>query len=339
MRRMVFKFRFLSLVFFALLAGVWPMAAQAANAPGAPSLGAAARFAVLAGTTVTNTLVGSTKITGDLGVSPGSAVTNFPPGTVTGGSIHHNDGLAQQAHANLITAYNEAATVTSPSTDLSGQDLGGKTLTPGVYTFSSSAHLGGTLILNGSGTYIFQIVSTLVTAAGPPPPAVAGASVVLMGNADPCSVFWQVGSSATIGTYTSFAGTIMALTSITVSTGATLTGRALAINGAVTLDANTITNKCGNGNPGGCTTGGGKDTDENADKSDENADKSNDAADRSDSAKSATDGASDSHGDSKDENGKNSEHDGNDGCHSGDKNDNHHDNNNDNKDNKKKSND
>src|SRR6202140_1509471 len=188
-------------------------------------------FAVLGGSTVTNTATPTT-VTGNLGVSPGSAVTGFPPGIVTGGTIHAADAVAAQAQSDLTTTYvnlaNEAC-----STDLTGQDLGGKTLTPGVYCFSTSAQLTGTLTLDAQGNanavFIFQIGSTLTTASN--------SSVVLVNGAQNCNVFWQVGSSATLGTGTAFVGNILALTSITLTTGASASGRTLARNGAVTLDS------------------------------------------------------------------------------------------------------
>jgi hypothetical protein len=239
MRRLVFKARFPLVVAVTMLVGVWPMAAQAATAP---SLGAAGSFAVLGASTVTCT--GASAITGDVGVSPGSAITGFPPCTLTG-SFHAADAVSLQAQANATTAYNELAGAAC-TTDLTGQDLGGMTLSPGVYCFSSSAQLTGTLHLSGGGIYIFQIGSTLTTASG---------SSVLINNAQPCDassdVFWQVGSSATLGTTTAFAGNILALASITMTTGATLDGRAIALTGAVTMDTNTIST-CGQ------TGGGGK---------------------------------------------------------------------------------
>ena len=199
-----------------------------------PNLGTADSFAVLAGSTVTNT--GSTAITGDLGGSPGTAVTGFPPGTVTGAQ-HKADAVALQAKTDLVTAYNNAAGQT-PFVDKTGQDLGGQTLVPGIYRFSSSAQLTGTLTLNGQGSsnavFIFQIGSTLTTASA--------SKVVLINGASPCSVWWQIGSSATLGTGTQFQGNLLALTSISLTTGANiLPGRALARNGAVTLDTNRIT--------------------------------------------------------------------------------------------------
>ena len=225
--------RVLSMVgFAALLCGVSPASAQTA-----PSLGAAQSFAVLAGSTVTNT--GSSIITGDLGVSPGSAVTGFPPGLVTGGTIHAADAVALAAQNAVVTAYNDLASQACTQ-DLTGQDLGGKTLTAGVYCFSSSAQLTGTLTLNAQGNanavFIFKIGSTLTTATG--------SSVVVTNGGSPCNVFWQVGSSATLGTATSFAGNVLASTSITLTTGASVMGRILARNGAVTLDTNTVTTTC-----------------------------------------------------------------------------------------------
>ena len=199
----------------------------------APTLGTASSFAVLGGQTVTNT--GPTVVNADLGVSPGSAVTGFPPGIVVGGSIHAADALAAQAQADNTAAYNNLAGQ-SCDTDLTGQDLGGMTLTSGVYCFSSSAQLTGALTLDAQGdpnaVFIFQIGSTLTTASN--------SSVLLINGGSPCNVFWQVGSSATLGTYTTFVGNILALTSITLNTGASVSARALAQNGAVTLDTNTI---------------------------------------------------------------------------------------------------
>ncbi|MEK6303287.1 MAG: ice-binding family protein [Acidobacteriota bacterium] len=198
------------------------------------SLGAAESFGVLGGSTVTNT--GSTTVTGNLGVSPGTAVTGFPPGTVTGGTIHLNDAVAAQAQSDVTTAYNAIAG-TACNVDLTGQNLGGLTLTPGVYCFSSSAQLTGTLTLNALGNpnalFIFKIGSSLTTASS--------SSVLVINSGRNCNVFWQVGSSATLGTSTSFVGNILALTSITLTTGANVSGRVLARNGAVTMDTNSVT--------------------------------------------------------------------------------------------------
>ncbi|MEO8084960.1 MAG: ice-binding family protein, partial [Ardenticatenales bacterium] len=199
----------------------------------APSLGTAASFAVLGGSAVTNT--GPTTVVGDLGVSPGFAVTGFPPGTVIG-TIHVVDAVAAQAQADNGTAYGNLAGQAC-DTDLTGQDLGGLTLTPGVYCYASSALLTGTLTLDAQGdadaVFIFQIGSSLTTASA--------SSVLVINGGQDCNVFWQVGSSATLGTTTSFIGNLLALTSITLNTGATVSGRALARTGAVTLDSNTIT--------------------------------------------------------------------------------------------------
>src|SRR6185436_16974021 len=163
---------------------------------------------------------------------PGTAVTGFPPGTVTGGTIHLNDASASQAQSDVTTAYNALAG-TACNVDLTGQNLGGLTLTPGVYCFSSSAQLTGTLTLNALGNpnalFIFKIGSSLTTAS-------SSAVQVINGGIN-CNVFWQVGSSATLGTGTSFVGNILALTSITLTTGTKLSGRALARNGAVTMDS------------------------------------------------------------------------------------------------------
>ena len=210
------------------------------------NLGTAESFAVLAGSTVTNT--GATNVYGDLGVWPGTAITGFPPGIVTGGTIHAGDAVAMQAQSDLTTAYNFAAG--EPCGDvLTGQNLGGLTLTPGVYCFASSAQLTGTLRLNALGNpnavFVFQIGSTLTTASA--------SSVVFTNGGEGDSVFWQVGSSATLGTTTDFAGNILALTSITLDTGATINcGRALASNGAVTMDTNVVSIDTGN-----CEAAGG----------------------------------------------------------------------------------
>jgi hypothetical protein len=205
-------------------------------------LGTAGDFAVLAGSAVTNT--GTTVIDGgSLGVNPGSSstITGFPPGVVvTPFAMHAADTVALQAQNDLSNAYIAAAALT-PTQNLSGMGLGGMTLLPGVYFFSTSAQLTGTLILDAqndpNAQFVFQIGSTLTTATN--------SSVVTTndGLTPGCNVFWQVGSSATLGTDSAFEGHILALTSITLNTGATiLDGSALARNGAVTLDNNRITN-------------------------------------------------------------------------------------------------
>jgi hypothetical protein len=216
-------------------------------AQSAPSLGTAQSYAVLGGSTVTNT--GPSVINGDLGVSPGSAVTGFPPGIVTNGALHAADAVALQAQNDLTTAYNNLAGQ-GCTTDLTGQNLGGMTLTPGVYCFSTSAQLTGTLTLNALGNansvFIFKIGSTLTTASN--------ATVSVINGGPACNVFWQIGSSATLGTGTTFAGNILALTSITLNTGARISGRALARNGAVTLDTNNVDRFACAGAPATCPT-------------------------------------------------------------------------------------
>jgi uncharacterized repeat protein (TIGR01451 family) len=198
----------------------------------APTLGTAQSFAVLGGSTVTNT--GPTVITGNLGVSPGTAITGFPPGIVNG-ETHAADAVALQAQSDTTIAYDNLAGQACNS-DLTGQDLGGMTLVPGVYCYSSSTQLTGALTLDAGGdpdaVWVFKTGSTLTTASN--------ASVLLTNGADPCNVYWQIGSSATLGTDTTFVGNILALTSITLTTGADVTGRALARNGAVTMDSNTV---------------------------------------------------------------------------------------------------
>lgn len=201
-------------------------------------LGAATGFAVLAQATVTNT--GATVVNGDLGLSPGSAVTGFPPGTMNG-SIQIDNAPAVAGIASLMTAYGDALAVPA-GTGVSG-DLGGQVLPPGVYTAATSlAIMSGNLTLDAQGdtnaVWIFQIGSTLVTTD-------FVGNVILANGAQASNVFWQVGSSATIGAGTTFEGTILADTSISVTTGAVLNGRALAgavaPSGAVTLDTDAFT--------------------------------------------------------------------------------------------------
>jgi hypothetical protein len=198
-------------------------------------MGTAGSFAVLAGSTVTNT--GPSVLDGNLGVFAGTAIVGFPPGTVNSPfSIYAGDAVAGQAQSDLGTAYVGLAN-TARTQDLTGQDLGGKTLAPGVYNFDSSAQLTGALVLNAggdpNGVFIFNIGSTLTTAAA--------SNVSLIGGAQGQNVFFRVGSSATLGASTSFVGDILALTSITLGNGANVTcGAAMARNGAVTLDNNRI---------------------------------------------------------------------------------------------------
>lgn len=197
-------------------------------------LGAAAAFAVLAGSTVTNT--GPTVVTGDLGVSPGSAVVGFPPGTVVG-TQHVTDLTAAQAQLDLTTAYNDAAGRTLAPVSVAG-NLGGQTLAPGLYKSTGSLEISsGDLTLDAQGdanaVFIFQIATTLMTTSG--------RQVVLIGGAKAANIYWQVGTSATLGTTTVFKGTIMADQAITLLAGATLEGRALARITAVALEANAVT--------------------------------------------------------------------------------------------------
>ncbi len=208
-----------------------PSAAHAS----AVGLGTAAPFVVLGGTTVTNT--GPSVLNGDLGVAPGTSLSGFGLPAVVNGATHNNDAVASQGQSDLTTAYNVAAGQ-AVTADLTGQDLGGLTLTPGAYRFATSAQLTGQLTLDAQGDpnaqFVFEIGSTLTTASA--------SSVLMVNGASPCNVYWQVGSSATLGTTTAFQGTIMALSSITLNNSATVTGRALARNGAVTLDDNVLDN-------------------------------------------------------------------------------------------------
>ena len=196
------------------------------------SLGLAEDFAVLGATTVTNT--GPTVLNGDLGLFPGTSVTGFPPGIVNG-TMFINDTIAMEAQAAALVAYNQLVGL-PPTTTLSGS-LGGLALLPGIYQITSSAQLNGTLTLNGNGMadplFVFQIGSTLTTGSA--------SSVVEINGANASNLYWQVGSSATLGTNSQFNGTLIANTSDTLTTGATVTnGHIFALNGAVTLDSNII---------------------------------------------------------------------------------------------------
>jgi hypothetical protein len=212
---------------------VAPIAMAAGPAP--VGLGTAEPFAVLAGTPgVTNT--GATTITGNVGIDPAASVTGFPPGIVNG-TIHAADAVALQAKSDLVIAYDDAAGRT-PATTVAGGTLGGKTLVGGVYSAGGvTLDLTGTLTLDGqddpNSVWVFQATSDLITASS--------SSVRFINGGLPCNVFWQVTSSATLGSGSSFAGTILALTSITMDSGVTVNGRALARNGKVTLINDKIT--------------------------------------------------------------------------------------------------
>jgi len=222
----------------AAVVGVVPWSGTTAHAAIVPTvqLATAAEYAVLGGSTVTNT--GPSVLDGSAGVSPGTAVTGFPPGIVLPpATIHAADAPAAAAQADLTTAYVDAAG--RPVDGTTTADLGGLVLVGGVYAGPSRSPLTltGPLVLDGANdptsVFIFQTDSTLITASG--------STVTLINGAQECNVFWQVGSSATLGTGSTFTGTILALTSVTVTSGVTVRGRALARNGAVTLDGDVFT--------------------------------------------------------------------------------------------------
>jgi hypothetical protein len=202
----------------------------------AQSLGSAETFAALGASTLTNT--GATNVSGNVGVSPGTAITGFPPGIIANGKLHAGDATATQAHADFAKAYTAFAGLTSPpANNMSGTDLGGKTLTPGVYRYDTSATSGGALTFdaqnNPKARFVVQIGTTLITSSS--------SSVVLVNGADPRNVYFQVGSSATLGSGSSFTGNLLAYASITTVSGTSVTGRLLALTGAVTLDSNRVT--------------------------------------------------------------------------------------------------
>lgn len=214
-----------------------PAAAQAAPV----NLATVDPFVALGGSTVTNT--DASVLNGALGVAPGTALVGFGPPAVVNGATHANDAVASQAQADLTTAYDAAAgQPVAPEDDLTGTDLGNRTLAAGAYRYTSSAQLTGPLVLDAEGNpdaqFIFEIAAELTTAPG--------SSVVLVNGASPCNVFWQVGSSATLDTTTAFQGNLMALTSISLNNGASVIGRVLARNGQISLINNVLDgSQCG----------------------------------------------------------------------------------------------
>ena len=246
----------------AVLAVVFALVAIPAAAQAAPvNLATASPFVVLGGQAATNT--GTSVLNGELGVAPGTSLAGFDTAVVNG-ATHNNDAVAHQAQADLTNAYNVAAGQATTA-DLSNTDLGNRTLTAGTYKYTSSAQLTGPLMLdaqnNPDAQFVFQIASQLTTASA--------SSVVLLNGASPCNVYWQIGSSAVLGSTTAFQGNVMALTSISLNNGATVIGRLLARNGAVTLINNVINGaQCGASTseggdtlgPGNTTPGGGSGT-------------------------------------------------------------------------------
>lgn len=197
-------------------------------------LAGASNFAILAGSSVTNT--GATIITGDLGLSPGSSIGGFPPG-ILNGTQHINDVTVNQAKLDLVSAFNDAAGRTATDIVTLSGNIGGLTLTPGLYKSTSSLAISsGDLTFDAKGNanavFILQMASTLTTTSG--------RKVILAGGAQASNIFWEVGTSATFGTTSVFKGTVMALQSVTLNTGATIDGRVFARNGSVTLAGNTI---------------------------------------------------------------------------------------------------
>ena len=246
LRKLTSRYAALAL-FAALLPAVWACDHKCATSPvgggggggnpgpagAGPALASAQTFEILASSTMTGNA--GVTVFGDVGVSTaGGTINGLPVGQPTGGTRHAGDGVALQAQNDVTPAYNDLA-ARACNVTLTGVDLGGRTLTGGVYCFASSAALTGILTLDGQGNpdavFVFKIGSTLITAAN-------NASVILTGQAQAKNVWWQVTSSATLNANTVFIGNIIALTTITIDTGSTITGRALARTGAVTMNAN-----------------------------------------------------------------------------------------------------
>jgi hypothetical protein len=235
-----FRFRILAL---AIVAGAVYVGSALGAATAVP-LGTSGSFGVLAGAGISNT--GPTTIMGDIGTFPTTSISGTSSMTV-GGANNGGNAVTQQAKSDLVTAYDTAAGE-GPINSVAA-DLGGRTLVSGVYNSASSLGLTGTVTLDAKGdpnaVFVFQAGSSFTSASG--------SNVALINGAQACNVYWQIGSSATLGTGSSFIGNILALTSITVTTGVTIDGRVLARNGAVTLDTDTITQSS-------CTTGTGTTT-------------------------------------------------------------------------------
>jgi Ice-binding-like/Bacterial Ig-like domain len=226
---------------------VWTFTTSApCNSPGAIPLGTACSFGILGATPVVSS-TGPTHVTGDIGISPALSITGFPPGTLTGAEFMGATSLAGTAQNDLTTAYNAA--MNTPGGQAIPADIGNlpRVFPPGVYKATTTLGITGDLTLDGStnpnGSWIFQVGSALTTAAGTTG-GVPNSRVILVGGAKQQNVYWQMGSAATLGTSSIFAGTIMAQTDIVLGTGATLNGRALARTGQVNLDSNPVNVLC-----------------------------------------------------------------------------------------------
>jgi hypothetical protein len=230
-------------------AGLTCLAAPGLASASPVDLGTVKPFVALAGATATNT--DPSVLNGALGVFPGTALVGFGLPAVVNGATHATDGVAAQAQADLTTAYDVAAAQpVAPADDLTGVDLGGLALTAGAYRYTSSAQLTGALVLDAQGDpnaqFVFEIATSLTTASA--------SSVLLVNGASPCNVYWQVGSSATLGSTTAFKGNLMALSSISLDANATVIGRVLARNGQVSLIDNVLdASGCGAATTSGTT--------------------------------------------------------------------------------------